>query len=100
MRIKKRINFNTKISRTRVTSILLSLTGEIVTQPPTMEPPSTEPSTPADIPTDVTASQGGTDPPSGNDSTAAILGGIIAILVIVIMVLVVIGIVVIVCIRL
>ena len=83
----------------------LSLTGEIVTQPPTTEPPTTSPITRADIGTDVTASQGGTEPSSsGSDNTATVLGpvlgGIIAVLVLVIMVLVVIVIVVIVCTRL
>ena len=86
------------------TSILLFLTGEIVTQLPTVEPSTTDSSTTADMPTDVTASQGGTEPPSGSDNTVTILGsivgGIIASVVLVIMVLVVIVIVVIVCIRL
>ena len=88
-----------------ITSILLSLTGELVTQPPTTKPPTINPTTPADIGTNVTSSQGGTEPSSsGSDITATtlgpVLGGIIAVLVLVIMVLVVIGIVMIVYIRL
>ena len=85
-------------------SVLLFLTGEIVTQLPAVEPSTTDSITTADMPTNVADSQGGTEPPSGSDKIVSILGfivgGIIASVVVVIMVLVVIVIVVIVCIRL
>ena len=72
-----------------ITSILLSLIGEIVTQPP-----DTNPTTPSDMPTDVTES------PSGSNNIATIVGVTIPVIVIAIIILVGIGIVVIVYIRL
>ena len=72
-----------------ITSVLLSLIGEVV-----MQPSDTNPTTPADMPTDVTES------PSDSSNTATIVGAVIPIIVIAIIVLVVIGILVMVFIRL
>ena len=73
-----------------ITSILLSLIGEPVTQSP-----DTNPTTPADMPTSVVM-----ESPSGSSNTTTIVGVIIPVIVIAAIILVAIGIVVIVYTRL